>query len=175
METITRTCAADGCDRPGPHKRAAHGLCLMHYKRWKRRGTVHDITTEERFFSHVEQIGKCWLWMAFRQPDGDYGKFWLDDKCLLAHRWSYEFLRTEIPAGLDLDHLCRTPPCVNPWHLEPVTDLVNVVVRGTGITAINARKTHCLRGHSFDEANTYITPKRGRRHCRACAVIRHRK
>ena len=28
-------------------------------------------------------------------------------------------------------------------------------------------KTHCARGHPYDETNTAVTPK-GRRYCRAC-------
>jgi len=171
VKTLTQLCAADTCDRVS---QTSVGFCLKHYKRWKRRGTVHDITPEERFFSHVEQVGDCWRWTAFRQPDGDYGKFYLDGQCLLAHRWSYEFLRGEVPAELQLDHLCRNTSCVNPWHLEPVTPFVNVVVRGTGISARNARKTHCLRNHEFTVANTYVT-KKGQRYCRACMQIRYRK
>ena len=167
MTKVTGPCAAAPCDRPAETRA---GYCLKHYKRWKRRGAVHDITTEERFFSHVEQSGDCWLWTAFRQPDGDYGKFNLDGRCLLAHRWSYEFLRAEIPADLSLDHLCRNPPCVNPWHLEPVTQRVNLHRSDNGV-GVNARKAECLRGHAFDAANTYLT-RDGRRQCRRCMRIR---
>jgi hypothetical protein len=170
MTTVTHPCSAPECDRDA----VARTWCLKHYKRWRNRGTVHDITTEERFFSHVEQPGDCWLWMAFREPHGGYGKFFLDDRCLYAHRWAYEFLRGEIPPGLHLDHLCRTPACVNPWHLEPVTARVNVVERGRGTTARNAAKTHCLRNHALDTSNTY-TDKRGRRQCRRCATIRNQR
>ena len=163
MTKITRPCSAMPCDRPAETK---VGLCLKHYKRWKRRGTTHDITTEDRFFSHVEQHGECWNWTATRLPAG-YGNFAIRRSPVMAHRWAYEFLIAEIPTGLALDHLCRNTSCVNPWHLEPVTDRVNVVVRGTGITAQNARKTHCIHGHPFDLINTYVCP-RGRRLCRAC-------
>ncbi len=154
----------------------AGGMCNPHYKRWKRRGTTHDIvvTTEQRFFSHVKQSGDCWIWTAFRQPAGGYGKFFLADRCLLAHRWSYEFFHGEIPDGLHLDHLCRTTACVNPWHLEPVTARVNVVVRGRGTSARNARKTECLRGHPFNADNTYLS-RSGKRDCRRCMAFREER
>lgn len=169
MQTLTSECTVVGCHR----RRHAFEMCSLHYKRWKRRGTTHDITPEERFFSHVREEGDCWVWTATRLPAG-YGNFAVNRIPVGAHRWAYEFLIAAIPDGLDLDHTCRNPPCVNPWHLEPVTDFVNVVVRGTGITARNARKTHCLRNHEFTAANTYVT-KKGQRYCRACIQIRARR
>lgn len=174
MNKVTGPCADAHCNRPAVSR---VGFCLMHYKRWKRRGTTHDITPEVRFFSYIQPAPNwddCWIWMK-RLEDTGYARFRVGKKPYMAHRWSFEFLRVEIPYGLDLDHLCRNSACVNPWHLEPVNDYVNVVVRGTGLTARNARKTHCLRGHPFDEANTYITPKRGRRQCRACGRIREQQ
>jgi hypothetical protein len=72
-----------------------------------------------------------------------------------------------LAAGIDVDHLCRVPGCVNSAHHEPVTHKENCL-RGISPAANNARKTHCKHGHEFDEANTYIT-KTGGRACRACA------
>lgn len=157
-------CSVPGCGRAN----LARNLCGPHYKRWKRRGTVHDITPEETFFARVtEGPNDCWLWD--RPMDNGYGQFSDNRKMWMAHRWSYQFLRAEIPEGLNLDHLCRTRLCVNPWHLEPVTQRVNVH-RGVGITAAKAAQTQCAHDHAFDVGNTYIDP-RGHRGCRKCRRI----
>jgi hypothetical protein len=172
MNKVTGTCADECCDLPAVTR---IGFCLKHYKRWKRRGTTHDVTAEERFFSYVASVeawDACWKWTNSLGAGG-YGRFWVGQVNHLAHRWSYEFFRVSIPSGLCLDHLCSTPQCVNPWHLEPVTQQENLH-RSSNHVGVNARKTHCLRGHAFDEANTYWT-RRGRRHCRACQRIRERK
>lgn len=84
-----------------------------------------------------------------------------------AHRYTYTLLVGEIPSGLELDHLCRVRNCVNPDHLEPVTRRENLL-RSTSFVARKAKQTHCVNGHLFDEANTYVRPDRGTRECRAC-------
>lgn len=114
---------------------------------------------------------RCILWTAGTR--GGYGVFVpVHSKRMAAHRWAYERLRGPIPEGLDLDHLCRVRHCVNPWHLEAVTRGENVR-RGVSGPAVNARKTHCKRGHPFDEQNTRIIDA-GRR-CRTCDNLRRRK
>lgn len=113
--------------------------------------------------------GACWIWLAATDGQG-YGQFYYGEVRVQAHRWSYVFhMRQEIPAGAVLDHLCRTPRCVNPWHLEPVTQHENTM-RGDAPTARNAAKTHCTKGHPFSEENTRIKMRDGRpgRVCRIC-------
>lgn len=125
MNKVTGLCTADNCDRPAVSRPS---FCLKHYKRWKRRGTTHDITPEERFFSYLAPVSEwdaCWMWTN-RQGAGGYGQFWIGKRIYLAHRWVYEFLRAPIPDGLKLDHLCSNPACVNPWYLEPVTQRENL-------------------------------------------------
>lgn len=110
-------------------------------------------------------LGRCWLWHR-PSSSGGYGSFKVDGKSVLPHRVAYEAFRSPIPIGLTIDHLCFNPLCVNPSHLEPVTMRENIL-RGNGRAAINLRKTHCIRGHIFDAANTRITG--GHRGCKMCA------
>ena len=124
----------------------------------------------QRFWSKVAVAPAldCWPWLASLNTGG-YGQFMLDGRPQRAHRLAYEELRAEIPAGLQLDHLCRNRRCVNPWHLEPVTNAVNTA-RGM-LPLINGErqrsKTHCANGHPYNADNTRLDPKWHRR-CRAC-------
>jgi len=85
----------------------------------------------------------------------------------MAHRFSYELFIGEIPKGMQIDHLCQRPLCVNPDHMEAVSGIANLL-RGNGRGAINARKTHCAKGHPFDESNTYLIPNGTGRACLMC-------
>lgn len=121
---------------------------------------------QERFWAKVYIADGCWLWAAHRNNKG-YGVFspaW--DIRVYAHRWSYEQAKGPVPEGLELDHLCRNPACVNPDHLEAVTHRENIL-RSEAPTAINAAKTHCINGHAFDLENTFLRAGGGRQ-CRAC-------
>lgn len=123
-----------------------------------------------RFFSKVHITDGCWLWTGSRNADG-YGSFWDSGKSRGAHRVAYEQMVGSIPDGLTLDHLCRVRHCVRPEHLEPVPIGENTL-RGNTVNAANVLKTHCLRGHPFDEANTI---RRGNsRYCRQCRTERSR-
>ena len=119
-----------------------------------------NLALEERFWSKVDKSDGCWVWTAWNNGQG-YGRFSGGRGATYAHRFSYELARDAIPDGLQLDHLCRNRGCVNPAHLEPVTNRENALRGAT------ATKTHCKHSHPFDVGNTYITPA-GHRDCRAC-------
>lgn len=129
-------------------------------------------TAAQRFWSKVTAAGECWIWSAYCMPNG-YGYF--DSE--YAHRWAYEQLVTEIPPGLELDHLCRVRNCVNPWHLEPVTHAENHRRRrGIKYGPYNVG-SHCRNGHERSPENTKVN-NRGARTCVTChreAVARHRR
>lgn len=147
----------------------ARGYCKSHYDRWRRRGVVAASTVlsvEERFWSKVDKTAGCWVWTAGR-VGGGYGTFTVDRRAQVAHRFAYELLVGPVPDGLQLDHLCRNRQCVNPAHLEPVTARTNLL-RGEGVAAKNARKTHCNRGHAYTAETTYVYKDTGHRLCKVC-------
>lgn len=108
-------------------------------------------------------MGEC-------DPNG-YGRFyeWNNgrSKAKLAHRIVYEFYCEPIPNGLELDHLCRIPSCVNPDHLEPVTHAINMA-RG-----VHAFKSHCKNGHPLFGDN--LRRRRDRPMARECATCRRER
>jgi len=114
------------------------------------------------------ELGPCWMWLGGSvSPDG-YGQFVFrvegKCKCLRSHRFAYKEFFKELPP--ELDHLCKTKICCNPWHLDDVTHKVNVH-RCDSPAGINARKVLCKRGHEL----TGIRKSRpGHRYCKVCNV-----
>lgn len=133
-------------------------------------------TVADRFWSKVDKAGPggCWLWTAGTFRHG-YGQFMtVKPKKVSAHRWAYEALVGPIPDGLVLDHLCRTPACVNPAHLEPVTTAENTR-RGVAPKILNSTEGRCMAGHPRTPENLYVHPGSGQQDCRACARARERE
>ena len=113
----------------------------------------------------IDKGAGCWVWTGSCLPSG-YGKVTVNFKTKLVHRVVYEELVGEIPAGLQLDHICENKSCANPSHLAPSTARTNTL-RSNNPTAINFRKKACIRGHALSGENLYMTPD-GRRQCREC-------
>lgn len=133
---------------------------------------------EQRWAKHVDkhgpivkpELGPCWLWTLGPDGKAGYGRLGAFGKRDGAHRVAYRLFKGEIPVSLQIDHLCCNRLCVNPDHLEVVTIKENVL-RGTGITAVNATLTHCCHGHPLTPENT--TPaRRGKgRRCMTCRKL----
>lgn len=148
---------------------SSHGYCVAHAHRYRRYGNPLGkpvvATTVERFWQKVDAEGDCWEWTGARNSAG-YGTFLdlqLRKSPFRAHRWAWVHLVGEILDGLQLDHLCRNRACVNPDHLEPVTNAENGQrgIRGRLYTPPSA----CRYGHQLNEENLYLDNK-GIRYCK---------
>lgn len=177
-------CPISDCGRP-VH---AGGLCSAHYQRLKRSGVIRPEdpvgdrgyvraraqALEDRFWPKVDRngqipayrpdLGPCWQWVAMLDKAG-YGRVrsggGRNGESIYAHRVSYQLLIGQIPDGLVLDHLCRNRGCVNPTHLEPVTQGEN--------TRRAVWPNHCRRGHEYTPENTGVSG--GSRYCRICSRL----
>jgi hypothetical protein len=179
MHLQPTTCSFLGCDLSAGR---ISGFCRNHYRRLVYHGQIVPaprVGVVERFFSHVNfdgpmpadvRLGRCWEWTASKTWAG-YGRFRLPEETVGAHRWAYEQFVASIPgSGLEVDHLCRNRLCVNfVAHLELVTARENNH-RSMAPSAENVKKTHCIRGHPFDEENTRRKSNGGRR-CFICSRI----
>ena len=118
----------------------------------------------------------CWEWTGARDQRG-YGNVKVAGHVTKAHRAVYARLRGPIAPGLECDHLCRVPWCVNPAHVDVVPHRVNVQ-RGAARWVPGARqraKRRCPRGHAYTKANTYVHPRTAGRWCRQCDRERKRR
>lgn len=181
------TCQVPGCQL----KHHARGYCTGHYQRVKRHGDPqagkplarHVVTDPWSYVVKPNGEAGCWYWGRVRTG---YTLVEVNGVVQYVHRYVYELVNGPVPPEQDLDHLCHNADtrcaggrdcphraCCNPAHLEPASHADNVL-RGRGVAAVNARKTHCIRGHEFSPENTKVEIKRGRptRVCRACAAIR---
>lgn len=134
-----------------------------------------ELVVWERFVNHLHVPGplECWEWIGSRQygKDGGYGCLTINRKTLRAHRTICQWLYGELPKRLVIDHIwCSNPPCCNPLHLIPHTSQFNAIRPGSySPSGVNARKTHCIRGHELTPENTYnFESQASDRLCRPC-------
>jgi len=132
-----------------------------------------DRRLPERFWDKCipEPNSGCWLWTGHCGKWG-HGRFRVSQpsrRMVSAYRFAYEARNGVVADNLVVDHLCKTPQCCNPAHLEPVSNAVNVM-RGDGFGPRNAAATHCVNGHPFDQSNT--RNRNGHRKCGQCEAAR---
>jgi hypothetical protein len=135
--------------------------------------TKHGLPIKERIQSSIViDDNGCWIWKRFRDKKG-YGLVSVSHKTFRAHRVSFEAHVRPIPEGFHIDHLCRVTSCVNPEHLEPVTQAENNRRQGMAVT-------HCPQGHEYTEQNIYWEkPKKtgfnSAKRCKVCKLARGRR
>jgi len=119
----------------------------------------------DRIMSRVIQIPEsgCWIWEG--ATFYGYGQVTINNKTRRVHRLMYEIEHGPIPPGLVCDHLCRVRCCVNPHHIELVTDRENLG-RGIASSSHAIRTNTCKHGHAFTPENTLI--RKGFRECHTC-------
>jgi hypothetical protein len=94
-------------------------------------------------------------------------------------RLSYRAFKGPVPDGCHVDHVCRTPACVNPDHLRVLSVKENLALRDLRKNNWNIRKKSCPRGHPYDEQNTIHSfqangrPRRGCRECNRARSLRN--
>lgn len=122
----------------------------------------------------------CWLWTGTTDGGRGYGKMSFLGRAEGAHRVSYILHCGPIATGLEIDHQCCVPACVNPAHLRQMTRAENLAISdkrglklgGLANGARNRAKTHCPQGHSYADA---IITKQGWRTCRPCFYAKTRR
>lgn len=138
-------------------------------------------TLEQRLGMLTEKTAGCWYWLGKLDAYG-YGKIYVGAKTRMAHQIAHQLHVGPVPKGLVINHKCHTwdtackggntckhRSCVNPAHLEATTNRANIL-EGRGRGAIEARMTHCPKGHPLSGENLYIAPGGTRRRCRICNI-----
>lgn len=147
-----------------------------------------DDRLPERFWVKVTVTEQgCWQWTAVASKG--YGRFCVGansrPRMARAHRHAYAVLVGPIDEGVTLDHACHSRDmdcpggmaclhrrCVNPAHMEPMTNTENQRRSPNTLASRSAAKTHCPQGHPYDVENTVVFESEGKRRCRTCLRTR---
>lgn len=123
--------------------------------------------TPEEFWKNTRSEGDCLIWTRSITPEG-YGKCQYKGQWQHAHRVSLLICGFSIPKGKIVLHSCDNPPCVNPVHLSigNYSDNMRDCVEKKRHAA--TRKTHCSKGHPFNDENTYFRNNGKWRRCKTC-------
>lgn len=129
------------------------------------------LPADERIMLRSEWQGPCLVFTGQQSPDG-YGMIRINRRHQMVHRYMWQTLVGPIPDDMQLDHLCRNEACWWSDHLRIVTAKVNTLA-SYNPASMNSKRTHCIYGHEFTDANTYRNG--GRRSCRQCNNRRTRE
>jgi hypothetical protein len=168
LTTQTPTCR-NGHALTWDHISFGHGYCKCGICGYKSRADKPLLNDRLWAQSKQDVTTGCQLWTGTLHKDG-YGQIKVNRKTRLAHIVSYELAIGLVGDGLELDHLCRVRRCIQPTHIEPVTNLVNIM-RGHSPMAVALLTGFCQRGHEFTPENSIIKSSGGQKQCRACAKM----
>lgn len=120
----------------------------------------------------VEGASGCLIYTGALNKGYGTGSYYGDDKkqkMYVTHRVVWEVLRGPIPESMTIDHLCFNRACQNVYHMDLKTrgDNSRAAAHRNPTVIHNRAKTHCPKGHPYDEENTYSPPSGGR-YCRTC-------
>lgn len=117
-----------GCGQPVPRARRSSqkvGLIAGEYVRYLPNHHIR-LTTPPYVVEDTGYKTPCHLWQRAIGSVHGYGVVRIDGKSTVAHVVAWEAVNGPVPDGMVLDHLCRVRHCINPDHLEPVTDAINI-------------------------------------------------
>jgi hypothetical protein len=121
-----------------------------------------------RFASKHRKKGGCLIWQGPLDRDG-YGTFYLRRMSRRAHRVAWFSVHGDIPEGMVVNHVCRNRACVNPQHLQAVSQTESALRDTTSLGYINSQKTMCPMGHPYDR-------KYGKqRYCSTCDAAKKKR
>lgn len=167
-------CTVPGCDRPG----YAKNLCHSHYAAMRNGRPLQRLHLNRRPAGSPPRVTcdavpcpllgtDCHQFRGLKSSKG-YGHVFFDGRFISVHRLCWEREVGPIPPGLVIDHVCRNRACCNVDHLRVVTSKVNSTENVIGSAPqVMAARTHCPKGHAYDDVNTLRT-KSNRRVCREC-------
>lgn len=115
-----------------------------------------DMELPLRIESKIRRTSSCWFWTGAKNDDG-YGYVIWEGKVQPAHRVVWLILVGPLDPELTLDHdwqRCGHHDCVNPDHLEEVTEAENI----RRAWQLRALKTHCSNNHPLTGNNLYVSP-----------------
>ena len=123
-------------------------------------------TLQERIEEKLCYMGDCVIWTGCTIPQG-YGQIYLPTntgRMQLVHRVMYKLHYGSLDDTLQLDHICRNRICVNPGHLEPVSQSVNM--KRAYRDNPRPKPIYCRKGHEYTDSSTIHN--HGTRQCRIC-------